>query len=75
MLKTLTKKMQKNRSETDKMKGLWESWIKTGKISPEKKYFGILNKNIFSGILIISLILGITANIGIWLIMSFISSF
>ena len=49
------------------MKGIWEDWIATGKTDPEKKYFGPFNKRTFSIILIVSLILGITANIGIWL--------
>ena len=58
---------KRHKLKSDQMKSLWEDWIATGKTNPEKKYFGPFNKNTFSIILIISLTLGITANIGIWL--------
>lgn len=59
-------KKQQKQPQNDKMKGLWESWISTGKIAPEQKYFGILNKKAFSIILISTLLLSILANIGIY---------
>lgn len=59
--------MSKNpEREVSNLQGLSKEWLKTGKINPDKKYFGLLNKNTFSLILLLTLGLVIIADIGIY---------